>query len=1222
MLVARKFKVSRVLWACYAPPHARWHVNCSSPISEVSRNRWNSHRPRFASSAAALDQTTNSIIPADFNAAKAVSLEPVKGSELEVDKAALPCLARHAVEERMVLAYASLQGRDVNAAERILKGLLHTNPDDVRDILCPAVLNAFVEACLQKRKAWATSKAMEWFHFFEAVDVARTPDTYAILLSFFMHARKKDMIPLLLAQMHFDNISATSVLRNRRFQEPSNRDVLLSVFRDVGEVFDETVSEAITDKRSHPLGRDRGPVEGFELNNRSPPEVDEPLDATAWQKWLETGGASVGSSQSAPTPANLPNGILGLLARSTASVPVWVNSLVHVLRRDVDTMKSKPNDQDQGLWRILELVNNQRLAEITIAEFLRIPTRREVKAGRVAGQHNFTRLAMTIGQRVESEHLAQRRQRESSRTAESLREFAYLQHQQGKLFSKEARTVLEKKLTEVESPWIQPFGEGIRARVGSYLAERLIAVAKIRVPHSESGDGTTEFEPAFFHDVNHWGTGTISFNSALYKLLLKSGASLESRVLPMLTIPRPWMSWKDGGYLCHSFDMVRIGDAEGAQRLGEADAAGTITSVQIALDVLGKVPWQINDRVLEVARTMWDREQQAPGLPLPPATSERDEQHFDPSLAVQYASAQERQQQTQHLKIHTDRAEVFHKLETATALEGQSIYFPHSLDFRGRAYPIPSYLNHLGNDLSRGLLLLAQGKPLGQIGLSWLKIQVAALAGYDKASYADRISFAEQHLQDVYESADNPLGGAQWWLQAPNPWQLLAACFELAAALRSSNVAQYESRLPIHQDGTCNGLQHYAALSGDVLGAQQVNLVPGSKPADVYSEVASKVQLLIDTDVTRGVHTASLMKNRVNRKLVKQPVMTNPYGVTEFGARAQVQSRLREARAADQLKRGQRICPETPMAETDLTDQEVETCAAYAAHKIAESIEKLFAGAQGIQEWLTSSAKLITRSTHAAQIPFEQLRKAGKLQEMGILPGLLTALDEGPLCPPWHASASPERGGISSASTDSFIPSMTSVRWTSPLGLPIVQPYRNYRQRVIQTFLQDILIEDRSADALVDAEKQSRAFAPNYIHSLDAAHMMLTATACQEAGIEFAAVHDSFWTHAADVGTMNTALRDAFVRLHSRDLMRELRQEFIKSYAEYKVRVRVHLRSQKDADEWHSWCIGNSFDSGLLAENRVRPGSISSWVDVSFPPLPIRGNFNIEQVRDSKYFFN
>lgn len=37
------------------------------------------------------------------------------------------------------------------------------------------------------------------------------------------------------------------------------------------------------------------------------------------------------------------------------------------------------------------------------------------------------------------------------------------------------------------------------------------------------------------------------------------------------------------------------------------------------------------------------------------------------------------------------------------------IYFPHNMDFRGRVYPIPPHLNHMGADVNRGLLEFAEG---------------------------------------------------------------------------------------------------------------------------------------------------------------------------------------------------------------------------------------------------------------------------------------------------------------------------------------------------------------------------------------------------------------------------------------------------------------------------------------------------------------------------------
>ena len=38
--------------------------------------------------------------------------------------------------------------------------------------------------------------------------------------------------------------------------------------------------------------------------------------------------------------------------------------------------------------------------------------------------------------------------------------------------------------------------------------------------------------------------------------------------------------------------------------------------------------------------------------------------------------------------------------------------------------------------------------------------------------------------------------------------------------------------------------------------------------------------------------------------------------------------------------------------------------------------------------------------------------------------------------------------------------------------------------------------------------------------------MLMTADRCREANIEFAAVHDSYWTHACDIEAMNSLLRE------------------------------------------------------------------------------------------------
>ena len=131
----------------------------------------------------------------------------------------------------------------------------------------------------------------------------------------------------------------------------------------------------------------------------------------------------------------------------------------------------------------------------------------------------------------------------------------------------------------------------------------------------------------------------------------------------------------------------------------------------------------------------------------------------------------------------------------------EGFYYPHNLDFRGRAYPMHPYLNHLGSDLCRGILEFAEGRPLGKSGLRWLKIHLANLyaGGVDKLSYDGRVAFTENHLDDILDSADRPLEGRRWWLEAEDPLQCLATCINLSEALRSPCPEATISHLPVHQ---------------------------------------------------------------------------------------------------------------------------------------------------------------------------------------------------------------------------------------------------------------------------------------------------------------------------------------------------------------------------------------------------------------------------------------
>ncbi|CAN0545695.1 unnamed protein product, partial [Ectocarpus sp. 8 AP-2014] len=97
--------------------------------------------------------------------------------------------------------------------------------------------------------------------------------------------------------------------------------------------------------------------------------------------------------------------------------------------------------------------------------------------------------------------------------------------------------------------------------------------------------------------------------------------------------------------------------------------------------------------------------------------------------------------------------------------------------------------------------------------------------------------------------------------------------------------------------------------------------------------------------------------------------------------------------------------------------------------------------------------------------------------------------------------------------------------WITPLGLPVLQPYRRTDTYQVQTLLQGVHIREDSDNLPVAVKRQTTAFPPNFVHSLDSTHMMMTAIEMDKVGVPFAAVHDSYWVHAGNVDVMNDRLR-------------------------------------------------------------------------------------------------
>ena len=543
---------------------------------------------------------------------------------------------------------------------------------------------------------------------------------------------------------------------------------------------------------------------------------------------------------------------------------------------------------------------------------------------------------------------------------------------------------------------------------------------------------------------------------------------LRPRYEPMEVRPLPWTEYGRGGYYKLRTTLVKHCWGPSASHLEDSDLSKVFTAV----NALGRTPWQINPAIYCVIDQYWKDGGNLLGLPRAyelPKPLRPDEADVDADIKKQW-NIEAVKWYRLNTAIRSQRADFMCRLDLAKSwVDAPKMYFPHQLDFRSRTYPINLYLHHHGDDVSRGLLRFGKAKPLGEEGLYWLKVHAASCYGFDKQPFDIRVQWAGDMMWEILKSAQDPFGHT-WWHQAEKPWQMLAVAMELYEAAKKSDPTSYYSRIPVQMDGSCNGLQNYAALSRDEEGASRVNMTDNELPADIYSDILRIVEAKLERDSSDKHPIAMMLQGLIKRKTVKQPIMTTVYGVTRSGAVKQIQNQIEDLVPHEQSLK----------------------CADYLAVNVLKAMSNACRGASQLMDWLTTTAKVIAG--------------AGR-----------------------------------------------PVAWTTPLGLRCVQPYVKSKGREIVTVTAKLLVNEISSESKVKFRRQVNGFAPNFIHSIDGTHALMTATAMRQAGLDFASVHDSFWTHASSTNRMHDILRDQFIRLHTPYRMGELRTQLTNDHPDLEI---------------------------------------------------------------------
>lgn len=569
-------------------------------------------------------------------------------------------------------------------------------------------------------------------------------------------------------------------------------------------------------------------------------------------------------------------------------------------------------------------------------------------------------------------------------------------------------------------------------------------------------------------------------------------AMLRPAYEPMVIPPRPWDGAYGGGYITSHIPplpMVKVRSKAYLEDLGSAE----MPVVYMALNAIQRTPWQINGRVLAVMNHLWDASSTLGGLPAregiePPAKpfDIDTNEHARRDWRIKAAKVRVRNMSAKGARIALNMT-----LSVANRYaKYDNIYFPYQLDFRGRIYAVTT-LSPQGSDFHKGLLRFGSGKKLGEHGGKWLAYQGANLAGNDKVSLEERVQWILDNEETILACAADPLTNTEWCgeiagISIDSPWQFLAFCFEWADYCEQGD--DYVSHLPIAMDGTCSGIQHFSAMLRDSSGGAAVNLMPSELPQDVYRIVAEKVQERLACDLQNGAddsighHKEKAYKIEgtktyakqwtefgVTRKVTKRPVMTLAYGSKEYGFRQQLMEDIVKPAMDSATDAAGVVDPHAfPFTEDGYK------AAGYMAHLIWEAVTSTLVAATDAMKWLQEAATL-------------------------------------------------------AASED------LPVRWETPVGFPVMQKYEDTLARRIDTVIAGKVVKltIHEEQPTLSRAKMANSISPNFVHSCDAAHMMLTVARGSQAGIDnFAVVHDSFGTSAADMEVFYEVVRDAFVEIY------------------------------------------------------------------------------------------
>ena len=558
-------------------------------------------------------------------------------------------------------------------------------------------------------------------------------------------------------------------------------------------------------------------------------------------------------------------------------------------------------------------------------------------------------------------------------------------------------------------------------------------------------------------------------------------AAMSPQYLPMVIPPQDWESMYGGGFLSpagpYRIPAVRMRHVEPSDEMfDDAD----MSLVYRCLNGLQKTPYRINERVLEIMKE--GAKYGIGGLPEPdieasleaPLWNNQEEferiQQEEPDRLKKWKISRKLAYDAWHRHMSQRRTLHWQLFLSEKFKAFEQIFFCWNMDWRGRVYPIQQYINPQADSNGKALIEFAKGKVLGRDGGRWLAIHGANTFGVDKVPFSDRVKWVKTNQDKILDSAMNPMDGARFWCEADSPYMFLAFCFEWADMCELEREGKGEAFVSHIPVG----------MDGSCSGLQHYSAL-------LKDEIGGQYVNLVPTERPSDIYAAVATEAE---KIVAKDVES------EFAAMWH-----------GKIDRG-------------ITKRNTMTWAYSATlHGFANQLEEELTKRDEDERIKGQSKGYLGEDSNQVNGPAAMYLAKTNLQAIGkVVVKAVEAMDYLKEVAKVAAQA-----GVTPT-------------WVTPSGMKVVHRYNKAETRNVNTLFGNVRIRVGIHEETnnTDSRKQASSIAPNFIHSLDASHLILTTNICMDEGItDFAMIHDSFGCHASDIPTMNRILREEFIRMYS-----------------------------------------------------------------------------------------